>query len=1323
MLCRRVGRAASVLAVATVCALASSALASSTPPTVTIGSPANSLLTKTTPITVSGTFGGSATVTVKVNGVTGTKSGSSYSARVPLTEGLNTLTATATNSAGSASASVQVTLDKTPPVIAIGAPANNSTTSAASVAVTGTVTDASAITSVKVNGTAVTPSNGAFSSTVSLSLGSNTITVTATDAAGNSCSTSITVTRVTAPTVTISSPANGLLTRTTPVTVSGSFGGTATVTVKVNGVTATKSGSSYSASVPLSDGANTLTATATNAGGSASASVQVTLDRTPPVIVFTSPPNNSTTSAASVVVTGTVTDASPITSFKINGNNVTLTNGAFSTSIALSVGSNTITAVACDAVGNTSTAYLTVTRANGPTVAISSPANGLLTRNTPITVTGTFGGAAPVTVSVNGVQATLSGSSYSAAVPLVEGSNTLRATATNAAGSATAVVTVKLDTTPPVVTITFPPNGTLTAAGSSVVTGTVADASPIATLTVNGSAVTLTNGAFSTTVALALGANPIAATATDAAGNTGSAAISVTRATPPTVAITAPANGLLTRVTPTTVTGTVSGTAPVAVTVNGVNAAVTGSSYTATVPLSEGANTLTAVATNAVGSANASVSVTLDTHPPVVTIASPADGATLASGTVTVTGTVADASPIASFAINGTPVTLSGNAFTTSLPLSLGANPISASATDAAGNSGSSAISVTRAAPPTISIATPLDGSLTGHTPITITGTVTGTAPVTVTVKGVNATVSGSSFTVLVPLGEGPNTLTATATNVVGSANASVSVTLDTTPPVVVIQTPSDGATLAASSVLVTGTVTDASPIASLTVNGAPVTLSGGAFTTTLSLSLGSNSISASATDAAGNIGSATIAVTRVTPPTISITSPPGGLLTAQTPIAVTGTVGGTAPISVNVNGVAASVSGTSFSAQVALIEGPNTLTAVATNLAGSANASTSVTLDTTPPIVTIANPPNGAVFSSPSQTLSGTVTDASPIASLVVAGQPAPPGNSFSQAIELAPGPNPFAVQATDAAGNVGFASVSVTLANAGPPLAIAIRAPPNGSVVSTPYVPVSGTVSDPNASVNVNGVGAQTSADGFVAPVVVLALGDNQLVATAIRGDETATDAVTVRYEKPPTIFILHPPSGTRLRAATTDVSGFVDDVSAAVDVNGVPATVDESGGFVARSVPLVLGDNTLAAQAVSLDGLTGTDTAKVTRDDAMPQIVRLVMYDRFGIAAADGFDQFVQNLQANGRAPDQYTPPLDRIEISQHNGSLLLVFTEEPGQVTVPEVEPYGPDPTQDLRPISELSDVLSVDEVLLLLPLDFAPRFFQVYELHFSNEAEE
>ncbi|HTO52102.1 MAG TPA: hypothetical protein VMR50_01855 [Myxococcota bacterium] len=1283
---------------------------------MTITSPANHLLTKNTPVTVSGAFGGTATVTVKVNGVTATKSGSSYSASVPLTEGSNTLTATATNSAGSASASVQVTLDRTAPTITVTAPGNNSTTAQASIVVTGTVTDANGVASVKVNGTAVTLSGSSFSSTVALALGSNTITVSATDAAGNTCSTTVAVTRVTGPSVTIGSPANGLLTRTTPITVSGTFGGTATVTVKVNGVTATKSGSSYSASVPLSEGANTLTATATNAGGSASASVQVTLDRTPPTIVFTSPPNNSTTGAASVVVTGTVTDASPITSFKINGNTVVLTNGAFSTTVSLAVGSNTITAVACDAAGNTSTASLTVTRANAPTVTISAPANGLLTRNTPTTVTGSFGGASPVAVSVNGVAATLSGSTYSASVPLTEGSNTLTATATNAAGSATASVTIKLDTTPPVVTITSPANGTVTAASSTVVTGTVTDANPITSVTVNGAAVTLTNGAFSTTVSLVLGANPIAANATDAAGNVGTAAISVTRAAPPTVAITAPANGSLTRTTPAVVTGTSTGTTPITVSVNGVAATVTGTSYSATVPLSEGSNTLTATATNAVGTANASSSVMLDTTPPVVAINTPADGATLATGSTVVTGTVTDASPITTFTVNGAPVTLSGNAFTTTVSLTVGANPITASATDAAGNVGTAAISVTRAAPPTVVIGAPVTGLLTRTTPAPVTGTFTGTTPVTVSVNGVAASVTGTSYSATVPLTEGQNTLTVTATNAAGTANASTSVVLDTTPPVVVINAPADGATLATGSTAVTGTVTDASPIATFTVNGAPVALSGSAFTTTQSLTVGANPITASATDAAGNTGTSAISVTRATPPTIAIGAPADGLLTAHTPIDVTGTVSGTPPISVNVNGIGASVTGSSFTAHVTLSEGANTLMAIATNLAGSVNASVAVTLDTTPPVVTITSPPNGAVFSSASQTLAGTVTDASPIASLVVAGAPAPPGNAFSQSISLAPGPNPFAVQATDTAGNIGTATVTVSLANQGPPLSIAIQSPPDHSIVSTPYLPVSGTVSDPNAAVSVNAVGADTTDAGFVAPVVVLSEGDNQLVASAVRGGETATDTVTVRYEKPPTIFILHPANGTRLREAATDVSGFVDDLSAAVSVNGIAATVNESGGFVARGVPLVLGDNTLNAQAVSLDGLVGTDTAKVTRDDALPQVVRLVLFHPFGPLVVDGFDAFVSQLQTRGLSPSSFSPPLDRTVISPSTRISLFVFTEDPGEVTVPEVEAYGAEPTQTLAPISEL-DPADQQQVL---PLDFAPRFYAVYDLHFVNE---
>ncbi|MEX2206810.1 MAG: hypothetical protein WEF50_11335 [Myxococcota bacterium] len=621
---------------------------------------------------------------------------------------------------------------------------------------------------------------------------------------------------------------------------------------------------------------------------------------------------------------------------------------------------------------------------------------------------------------------------------------------------------------------------------------------------------------------------------------------------------------------------------------------------------------------------------------------------------------------------------------------------------------------------PTIAIGSPANAALLPTASVTVTGTFTGTG-VSIGVNGVAAMLTGSTYSAVVPLVEGANTLLATATNAAGSASAQVSVTRDTTPPVVTISTPADGVLTAAPSVVTNGTVTDASPIVSFTVNGASVPLSAGEFTTTVSLALGSNPITGVATDAAGNTGSAEISVTRAAPPTIAIDTPANGLLTGQSPILVSGTVSGTSPLVVNVNGVAAAVTGNSFSATVPLEEGVNTVTATATNAVGSDSAAVSVTLDTTPPIVTITAPANGAVFSSAPQIVAGTVLDASPITALSVAGTSAPPANSFTRSLDLQPGLNPIAVEASDAAGNTGFASIVVTLQTTAPPLAIAIQSPPDGALVSTPFLPVTGSLSDPNASVAVGGVAAESGPDGFVAPVVVLVEGDNLLVATARRGSETATDSVTVRYEKPPAIFILHPRNGMRLRQAATDVSGFVDEPAAAVDVNGVTATVDEAGGFVARGVPLALGDNPLVAQAVDLDGGVGSDTAQVNRDDGVAPLLRLVLHDpgRFGIgygaSVADGFEAFRKLLAEQGLSPEQFSPPVDRIVVGQSGQAYLYVFAEEGGTVTIPEVEEFDAEPTQELRAIEELQFELDPATILQLLPLDFEPRFFARYFL--------
>ena len=94
------------------------------------------------------------------------------------------------------------------------------------------------------------------------------------------------------------------------------------------------------------------------------APVTVKLDKTNPSVAITSPVGGSTTIASSVTVSGTDSDStSGIASVKVNGSGATLGSGTFSKSgVALACGSNTITVLATDNAGRTSTDSITVTR-------------------------------------------------------------------------------------------------------------------------------------------------------------------------------------------------------------------------------------------------------------------------------------------------------------------------------------------------------------------------------------------------------------------------------------------------------------------------------------------------------------------------------------------------------------------------------------------------------------------------------------------------------------------------------------------------------------------------------------------------------------------------------------------------------------------------------------------------------------------------------------------------------------------------------------------------------------------------------------------------
>lgn len=149
-----------------------------------------------------------------------------------------------------------------------------------------------------------------------------------------------------------------------------------TVALKVNGTKVT-SGITYTTgsngeqigtytATGLSDGANKIQLTVQDNDGntSAEAVVNFVISTAAPTLNITSPANNLITNSNKVTVAGNAaagSDAVTLAEVTVNGNVVTMTNGAFSTEVTLTEGSNTITIVAKDNIGKTTTVIRNVT--------------------------------------------------------------------------------------------------------------------------------------------------------------------------------------------------------------------------------------------------------------------------------------------------------------------------------------------------------------------------------------------------------------------------------------------------------------------------------------------------------------------------------------------------------------------------------------------------------------------------------------------------------------------------------------------------------------------------------------------------------------------------------------------------------------------------------------------------------------------------------------------------------------------------------------------------------------------------------------------------
>lgn len=217
------------------------------------------------------------------------------------------------------------------------------------------------------------------------------VQIIATDEAGNSTTVNqsdatlgsklrLTVKEKTAPIITISSPtASQLLTSNQPAiafTVTDDDSGVNPDTIKllidgteVSGITKTKTSSGYSCSykpdTALADGSHTIVVRASDYDENAATqkSVSFKIDTVPPELSVTTPTDKLITNKSTVTVAGTTNDAtsSPVT-LTINGVATTVyDDGTFSKDIALEDGANTITIVAADGAGRTTTVTRTVT--------------------------------------------------------------------------------------------------------------------------------------------------------------------------------------------------------------------------------------------------------------------------------------------------------------------------------------------------------------------------------------------------------------------------------------------------------------------------------------------------------------------------------------------------------------------------------------------------------------------------------------------------------------------------------------------------------------------------------------------------------------------------------------------------------------------------------------------------------------------------------------------------------------------------------------------------------------------------------------------------
>ncbi|WP_313436650.1 Ig-like domain-containing protein [Novosphingobium sp.] len=1062
------------------------------------------------------------------------------------------ISVTATDAAGNASPPATVAVDASVPLApgiteivddveaGTGVVARGGVTNDATLTINGTAEPGSTVNiydgATLIGTLTADPAGNWTLTTAALAEGPHEFAVTATDETGNVSGPSVTYGVI----VDLAPPTTLTLNPTDGITLTGTTEAGATVLVDTNGdgtpdqtaIANASGGWSVTFASPLPDG-TTVSVVAVDAAGNATAPATVAVDDS---IDSTPPP---------IPVLGLVTDdAAPGQGVVASG-------------------------------GSTNDTQPTLTGVAEPNVLVSVYDGGVLLGTTNADPLGTW--------------------TFVPATPLSDGPHSLTVTTTDAIGNESQpspAFDLIVDTAPPPAPVVNPSNGV-------TISGT-AEANATVNLDLNNDGVfeastqADASGVWTYTPLLPLGTGPIAATATDAAGNTSGAATGVVDAAAPPIPTLGPVaddvgairdpivDGGSTDDGQPTFTGTSEPNAVItlyegATVIGTAQANETGAwTVTPTAPLGQGSHTLTITATDAVGNESdpASFTLVVDNAGPAAPILGTVTDDVGAVRDPLVTGSVTDdaqptftgtAEPNATISVfsNGTLLGTTGadgaGAWTFTPPGALpqGSNSIVFLATDAAGNAGTPSepflLSVDSAVPTTPVFTSGFDdtgsvqgsfaaGATTDDTRPVLTGTADPNAVVTILQNGAFAGTATAdpfgvwTFTPTTALGNATYDFTASVTSAAGvpsAASAPFQLTVSTTPP---------------PPPAIVSATDDVGPLA---------TLGSGA-----------------ATDDVHPLLSGTVAV--------------GSTVT----IFDNGVAAGLATVD--------GVGGWTFSPTLALSEGPHVFTATATDAIGNTSGLSgafTLTVDTTAPLAPVIAPSAGAILTGTAEANAtirldlngdGTIDDTTQADGAGV--WTYTPGSTLDNGATVI-------ATAVDAAGNV--SGTDTIIIDRTPPQAPSIDRIIDSEGSLTGTVANGGTTDDvlpelvgtaePGSTVRIYDFGALVGtvvagSDGtWTLPLTT------PLTATPHSFTATATDPLGNPGPASPAYDIAVDVSPT----VTPVITGVTDDVGAVVNVG--------PGGLTNDALPTIVGTAGANATVRVYDGSTllGTTTANGSGD----------------------------------------------------------------------------------------------------------------------------